>query len=78
MSARGTVNSRSACQLHYWRKHPNLHGWMEPLNREKGSTEGQFNCVTLLLTEVDLGRLEADIRAKALAAGLSVFYTSWW
>ena len=23
-------------ELHYWRKHPDLHGWMEKLYREKG------------------------------------------
>lgn len=26
-------------ELHYWRKHPNLHGWMEQLYREKGGTD---------------------------------------
>lgn len=95
-------------QLHYWRKHPNLHGWMEALYREKGGVDESFNCVNLQLTEDDLDRLEADIKAKllpptsgfffgesdgseieddlkfvakareAIAAGLTVFYSSWW
>jgi len=95
-------------ELHYWRKHPNLHGWMERLYREKGGSAGEFNCVNLLLTAEDLDALEADIRngalpqttgfffgesdgsetegdlrfiaeaREALAAGLSVFYSSWW
>lgn len=95
-------------ELHYWRKHPNLHGWMEALYRAKGGKDDVFNCVNLQLTAEDLDRLEADIRngnlpptsdfffgqsdgtevaddlafiakaRKALAAGLAVFYSSWW
>lgn len=29
-------------QIHYWRKHPNLHGWMERLYRTKGGQK-DFN-----------------------------------
>ncbi len=95
-------------ELHYWRKHPNLHGWMERLYRAKGGAAPDFNCVTLLLTAADLDRLEADVRGcrlpyttgfffgasdgseqaddllfianarEALAARLTVVYTSWW
>jgi hypothetical protein len=32
-------------ELHYWRKHPNLHGWMEQHYREKGDSAKSFNCV---------------------------------
>lgn len=97
-----------ARRLHYWRKHPDLHGWMERLYREKGGSDEQFNCVAVLLMAEDLNRLKADIRGRrlphttgfffgsstgvekeddlqfigeareALAAGLTVFYTSWW
>lgn len=97
-----------ATELHYWRKHPNLHGWMEALYFAKGGTADSFNCVGVTLTAKDLDRLEADIRAQrlpdtsgfffgnsdgseteddlifiakaraAIAAGLSVFYSSWW
>ena len=49
----------TALQLHYWRKHPNLHGWMEALYREKGG-EQEFNCVPVLLTAEDLDQLEAE------------------
>ena len=54
-----------ATELHYWRKHPNLHGWMEALYYEKGGGE-LFNCVPLVLTPEDLDRLEADVRAANL------------
>jgi len=53
-------------ELHYWRKHPNLHGWMERLYREKGGADASFNCVPVVLTADDLDRLEADIRAGRL------------
>src|ERR1700738_2892190 len=49
-------------RLHYWRKHPDLHGWMEALYREKHGSAESFNCVNLALTADDLDRLEADIR----------------
>lgn len=95
-------------ELCYWRKHPNLHGWMERLYRDKGGKEPVFNCANVALAQEDLDRLEADIRAgslpptsgfffgasdgserdddlsfiakarDAIAAGNSVYYTSWW
>ncbi len=95
-------------ELHYWRKHPNLHGWMRKLYFAKGGKEREFNCAPVVLTAADLDRLEAAIREGALpetsgfffgqtdgsemtgdldfiakaraaiAAGLTVFYDSWW
>lgn len=61
-------------ELHYWRKHPNLHGWMERLYREKGGQDAAFNCVNLLLTAQDLDRLEADIRAGNLPPTSGFFF----
>lgn len=97
-----------AVEIHCWRKHPNLHGWMECRYREKGDTDIDFNCVNVQLTRDDLDRLEVVIEERALpltvgfffgesdgseidddlqfiakareaiAAGLTVFYSSWW
>ena len=39
-----------AFRIHYWRKHPNLHGWIESLYYEKGGTADSFNCVNVKLT----------------------------
>ncbi len=61
-------------ELHYWRKHPNLHGWMERLYREKGGQDASFNCVNLLLTAEDLDRLEADIRSRSLPPTSGFFF----
>lgn len=96
------------CALHSWRKHPNLHGWMQDLYFAKGGRQEDFNCVPVVLTTEDLDRLEVDIKARklpdthgfffgdsdgtemdddmafiakareALAAGLTVYYDSWW
>jgi hypothetical protein len=52
-------------EITYWRKHPNLQGWMESLYREKGGTE-EFNCVDVELTLEDLDELEAAINGTSL------------
>ena len=65
--------AEDAGDLHYWRKHPNLHGWMEELYREKGGTE-QFNCVPVQITAEDLDRLEADIISGDLPDTTGFFF----
>jgi hypothetical protein len=52
--------------LHYWRKHPNLHGFMEDLYYAKGGTSECFNCDPLVLTLEDLIALEQAIREGLL------------
>jgi hypothetical protein len=58
--------TENATELAYWRKHPNLHGWMEQLYRAKGGTDADFNCVNVALTADDLDRLERDLRNHGL------------
>lgn len=53
-------------EICYWRKHPNLHGWMERLYRDKGGAEESFDLVPVQLTAEDLDRLETDIAARGL------------
>jgi hypothetical protein len=55
-----------AIEIHYWQKHPNLHGWMERLYYEKGGTADSFNCVNVQLTARDIDNLESSIRAGTL------------
>lgn len=62
-----------ASELHYWRKHPDLHGWMQALYSEKGGVE-EFNCVPVVLTLDDLDQLEADIKARRLPATSGFFF----
>ena len=58
-------------ELAYWRKHPNLHGWMEQLWISKGRPRQSvawpvFNGIELELTWDDLDKLERDIRQGRL------------
>ncbi|WP_430450713.1 phosphoglycerate kinase [Rhodopirellula europaea] len=60
-------------ELHYWRKHPNLHGWMERLYYDKGGTE-DFNCVPVVLNVTDLDQLEIDIQSGDLPDTSGFFF----
>ena len=53
-------------EIHYWRKHPNLHGWMEQLYRRKGGQNPDFNVAPVVLNDGDIDRLEQDIRRNQL------------
>ncbi|MGG6898839.1 hypothetical protein [Rhizobium sp. BR 315] len=64
----------NAQRLHYWRKHPNLHGWMERLYRNKGGSDDDFDLVPLELVAEDLDTLESDIKAKALPKTRGLFF----
>jgi hypothetical protein len=52
-------------EIHYWRKHNRLQGWMEELYRSKGGQE-EFNCVDVHVSEDDLDNLEQTILDKEL------------
>lgn len=49
-------------EIAYWRKHPNLHGWMYRLWTSKGN-HGDFNGDELELTWEDIDQLEHDLNA---------------
>ena len=61
-------------QLHYWRKHHDLHGWMEQLYRNKGGTSQTFNCDTLRLLPEDLDALEQAVKNGWLPATTGFFF----
>lgn len=60
-------------EICYWRKHPNLQGWMRNLWLERGCPGAtlhagdEFNGVELELTWEDVDQLEKDILSGALA-----------
>jgi len=60
-------------ELAYWRKHPNLQGWMQDLYHEKGGEE-DFNCVDLELTLEDLDALEESLDEEALPETAGFFF----
>ena len=69
-------------ELAYWRKHPNLHGWMEPLWLQKGgdnsdsSWGSNFNGIELELTWEDLETLEEDVKNGRLPSTSGFFFGS--
>lgn len=58
-------------QLAYWRKHPNLHGWMRTLWEAKGTPghppDTDFNCIELELSWEDIDMLEKNIKSGTVA-----------
>ena len=60
-------------ELAYWRKHPNLHGWMKKLWEAKGNS-GEFNGDELELTWDDVEMLEEDIKNGRLPATGGFFF----
>jgi hypothetical protein len=68
-------------EIAYWRKHPNLHGWMESLWRSRGmpgtgNSDATFNGIELELTWDDLDDLERAIRHKQLPDTEGFFFGS--
>ena len=61
-------------EIAYWRKHPNLHGWMERLAQEKNVDYDSFNGVELELTWEDLEALEQAVHDNALPATRGFFF----
>jgi hypothetical protein len=60
-------------EIAYWRKHPNLHGWMHNLWIEKGNA-GDFNGDELELTWEDIDRLEDAIKNNELPGTSGFFF----
>ena len=73
-------------EIAYWRKHPNLHGWMEKLWNSKGQpgidhsdpdpmNDGpMFNGIELELTWEDVDRLEQDLKSNKLPHTTGFFF----
>ena len=67
-------------ELMYWRKHPNLQGWMKQLWEERGrpgaddDSDTQFNGVELELEWRDIEQLESAIQRRRLPATTGFFF----
>lgn len=71
-------------ELAYWRKHPNLQGWMENLWESKGrpglpedsepSMMGDFNCIPVELNADDIDDLEDAVRGSGLPNTCGFFF----
>ena len=67
-------NPSTSREIAYWRKHPNLHGWMEKLAEEKKYSFRTFNGVELELTWEDVDRLEKAIKSRSLPKTSGFFF----
>ena len=72
--ARDETDSSKVEEMFYWRKHHDLHGWMERLYRAKGGPTESFNCVPVRLTMEDLQLLESDVLANKLPQTTGFFF----
>ena len=72
--SKARATSKKTRELSAWRKHPNLHGWMEQLYRDKGGDEEQFNCVEVELTLADLDRLQEAVLFNRLPSTQGFFF----
>ena len=67
-------------EIAYWRKHPNLHGWMEQLWRYKMQADNRdpdqhtFNGIELELDWQDIDELEQDINNNNLPQTQGFFF----
>ena len=79
-------NNGEKSELTYWRKHPNLQGWMESLWESKGrpgrrddedsNVMSEFNCVPLELNRDDLDDLEDAVVGSGLPETCGFFFGS--
>jgi hypothetical protein len=61
-------------ELHYWRKHPDLQGWMKQLYERKGGTDQQFNCSSVRLMPEDIDALEQAVKNRNLPKTSGFFF----
>ena len=61
-------------EIAYWRKHPNLHGWMENLYYDMGGKADSFNCVNVKLDIDDLENLKEAIENDELPQTAGFFF----
>jgi len=73
INAFSVVHSDDTEEIHYWRKHHNLHGWMQTLYQSKGGTK-EFNSEYVQLTLSDLLSLENDIKSNNLPITTGFFF----
>ena len=73
------VDTPKPREIAYWRKHPNLHGWMEQLWVSKGmpgidDMNTDFNGIELELTWEDVDNLERAVRHSMLPSTEGFFF----
>ena len=60
-------------EISSWWKHPNLHGWMEELYREKNGGQAVCDCATVRLDLADLDALQEAVEEGNLPVASGFF-----
>ena len=60
--------------FHSWRKHPDLHGWMEALYFKRGGVDRDFNMSPVALMAEDLDELERTVLTGGLPNTQGFFF----
>ena len=55
-------------EIHYWRKHGAMQGWMQELYHSKGGEDPEFNCVNVKVDVEDLLELQRDVKNGSLTS----------
>jgi len=63
-----------AAEIAYWRKHPNLHGWMQMLYESKEGADPEFNCNNVRIDAADLDILDQCVRTNMLPHTTGFFF----
>jgi hypothetical protein len=73
---RSEANGRTEelSELYYWRKHHDLHGWMEQLYRSRNGDKQSFNCCPVRLYEHNLDALQFDLLNNMLPKTQGYFF----
>lgn len=61
-------------QIFQWRKHPDLHGWMQKLYRKRGGENEDFNLSPLRLDAADIDALEKAVAKNRLPHTQGFFF----
>ena len=71
-----SLEQEEGSELAYWRKHPNLQGFMERLwrNRNPEKKDEDFNCEELALTLEDIDLLESAVTNGLLPETSGLFF----
>ena len=72
--ARHPENPEGMREIGYWRKHHDLHGYMEKLYRKKGGNALDFNGILMQLTAQDLHDIAGVVKNRSLPPTTGFFF----
>jgi len=61
-------------EIAYWRKRPNLHGFIKSIYENKSGDNGSFNRIPVRLTDTDINLIEEAVLADKLPYTTGFFF----